>query len=151
VRRKSALALLVLFASGCAMQMVEQDAKDSCAAQGKKAFIADSKQSGIPLFIESAHAQYLCVGPDDVTHLSTFGADVIWASNLNGVGIISVTPSSVAETSGLRPGDVLGEFAGAAIALTDELQTAIEKMSPGDQAVIKVRRKGQDTTVTARF
>ena len=151
MRRKFALALLVLFASGCAMQMVEQDAKHECAAQGKKAFITNAKQSGIPLLIDSAHAQYLCVGPDDVTHVSTFGADVIWASSLNGVGIVSVTPSSVAEKSGLRPGDVLHEFAGAPIARAGELQSAIEKMSSGDQAVIKVRRKGQDTTVTARF
>jgi hypothetical protein len=109
------------------MQMVEQDAKDSCAAQGKKVFIADAKQSGIPLFIESAHAQYLCIGPDDVTHLSTFGADVIWASNLNGVGIVSVTPSSVAEKSGLRPGDVLHEFAGDPVARTGQLESAIER------------------------
>jgi hypothetical protein len=151
VRRKFAVALLLLFAAGCAMQMVEHDAKNSCAVQGKAAFIADAKQSGIPLFIESAHAQYLCVGPDDVTHLPTFGADVIWASNLNGIGIVSVTPDSVAEKSGLRASDVLHEFAGAPVSRTGELQSAIEKVSPGDEVVIKVRRKGQDTTVTAHF
>src|SRR5579863_713551 len=87
-----ALSLLWLLVSGCATQMVEKDANDSCAAQGKKAFIFDSKQSGIPLFIESASAMVLCVGPDDVTHLPPiFGADAVSASNFRGAGIFSVT------------------------------------------------------------
>lgn len=144
--------LLVFLMAGCAMQMVEQDAKETCAAQGKKAFLANAKQSGVPLFIESAHAQILCIGPDDITHLpSTFGADAVWATNLNGVGIVSVAPGSVAERAGLKPGDIVHEFAGTAVLRTGELQSAVEKMAPGDQAIIKLRRKGQEATITARF
>ncbi len=86
-----ALNLLALLISGCATQMVEKNANDTCKAQ--KAFIFDSKQSGIPLFIESVSATFLCVEPDDITHLpAMFGADAVSASNFNGAGIISVTP-----------------------------------------------------------
>jgi PDZ domain len=152
MKRTFAIGLLVSLTSACAMQMVEKDAKESCAAQRKEAFITEAKQNGIPLFVESARAQYLCIGPDDITHLpSTFGADAFWATSLNGVGIVSVTQGSVAERAGLKSNDVVHEFAGIPIARTEELQSAIGKMSPGGQAIIKVRRKGQDAAVTARF
>jgi S1-C subfamily serine protease len=153
MKQISALSLLALLVSGCATQMVEKSANDSCAAQGKKAFIFDSKQSGIPLFIESASAMVLCVGPDDVTHLPPiFGADAVSASNFHGAGIFSVTPGSVADKAGLKPNDIVYEFAGRSIALATDLRVAVDSMSPGDQAPIKLRRNGaKDVTVTARF
>jgi hypothetical protein len=149
----TAFALVALLASGCATQMVEKNAKDSCAAEGKKAFIVDLKQSGIPLFLESASATALCVGPDDITHLpANFGADAVSASNLHGAGIFAVTPGLVADKAGLKAEDIVYEFAGRSIALATDLRVAVDSMSPGDQALIKLRRNGgRDLTVTAHF
>ena len=154
MKRIFALGLLVIFvAGGCATQMVKENANASCAKQGKKAFIFDAKQSGIPLFIESASASYLCVGPDDVTHLpASFGADVVSASNFHGAGIFSVTPGSGADKAGLKPNDIVYEFAGRSIDRATDLRVAVDSMSSGDQVIIKLRRDGgKDTTVTARF
>jgi S1-C subfamily serine protease len=147
------LTLIAPLVAGCATQMVEKSANDSCAAQGKKAFIFDSKQTGIPLFIESASAMVLCVGPDDVTHLPPiFGADAVSASNFHGAGIVSVTPGSVADKAGLKPNDIVYEFAGRQIALATDLRVAVDSMSAGDQAPIKLRRNGaKDVAVIARF
>ena len=153
MKQTYALGLLVIFVAGCATQMVKENANDSCAKQGKKAFIFDAKQSGIPLFIESASASYLCVGPDDVTHLSAiFGADAVSASNFHGAGIFSVTPGSGADKAGLKPNDIVYEFAGRSIDRATDLRVAVDSMSSGDQVIIKLRHDGgKDTTVTARF
>jgi S1-C subfamily serine protease len=145
--------LLALMISGCATQMVEKNANDSCAAEGKKAFIVDEKQSGIPLVIESASAKYLCVGPDDVTHLpANFGADAVSASNFHGAGIFSVTPGLIADKAGLKPNDIVYEFAGRSIVLATDLRVAVDSMSPQDQALIKLRRNGgKEISITAHF
>jgi S1-C subfamily serine protease len=91
--------------------MVAHDAQDSCAKQGKKAFIFDAKQSGIPLVIESASAMVLCVGPDDATHLpESFGAEAVSAANFTGAGILSVAPGSVADKAGIKANDIVIEF-----------------------------------------
>ncbi len=87
--------------------MVEHNADQSCKSQGKKAFLFDAKQSGIPLVIESASAMVLCVGPDDVTHLpESFGADAVSASSFNGAGIVTVAAGSVAEKAGVKADDI---------------------------------------------
>jgi hypothetical protein len=153
MKQISTLGLLAFLVSGCATQMVEKNANDSCAAQGKKAVIFDSKQSGIPLFIESASATFLCVGADDVTHLPPiFGADAVSASNFHGAAIFSVIAGSVAAKAGIKPNDIVYEFAGRPIALATDLRVEVDSMSPGDQAMIKLRRNGaKDVTVTARF
>src|SRR5581483_1297879 len=113
MNRYCVMGLLSLLVVGCAAQMVEHDANDSCAKQGKKAFIFDAKQSGIPLFVDSASAMVLCVGPEDVVHLSpAFGADAVSAANFKGAGIVSVTPGSVAAKALLKPNDIVVEFGG---------------------------------------
>src|SRR5262245_49411143 len=137
----SALPLLLIL--GCAAQMVEKDANDSCAKQGKKAFIFDAKQSGVPLFIESASAMVLCVGPDDVVHLpATFGADAVSAANFKGAGIVSVTPGSVAQKAALKPNDIVVEFAGHPIESAADLRLQVNSTASGDQAAIRLRRSG---------
>jgi PDZ domain-containing protein len=148
-----ASGLFALLVSGCATQMVEKNANDSCAAQGKKAFIFDAKQSGIPLFMESASAMVLCIGPEDVTQLPTiFGADAVSSSNFKGAGIFSVTPGAIADKAGLKPSDIVYEFAGRPIDHAGDLGVAVDSMSPGDQALIKLRRNGaKEVTVTGRF
>ena len=113
----------------------------------------DAKQSGIPLFIESASTTYLCVGPDDVTHLPPiFGADAVSAANFHGAGIFSVTPGSIADKAGLKVNDIVYEFAGRSIALATDLRVEVDSMSPGGHALIKLRRNGErDITLTASF
>jgi membrane-associated protease RseP (regulator of RpoE activity) len=146
------IASLVCLSCGCATQMVQQNAKDSCASQGKKAFIFDAKQSGVPLLIESASAMVLCVGPDDVTHLpESFGADAVSAANFVGAGILSLTTGSVAEKAGVKAGDIVAEFAGNPITNARELRSYIERVPPGAQALVKIRRNGKDVVTTARF
>lgn len=91
------IATLIWAVCGCATQIVKKNANDSCASQGKKAFIFEAKQSGVPLLIESASAMILCVGPDDVTPLpARFGAEAVSAANFAGAGILTVSAGSVA-------------------------------------------------------
>jgi membrane-associated protease RseP (regulator of RpoE activity) len=143
---------LIWLVAGCATQMVEHDAEESCKSQGKKAFIFDAKQNGIPLVIESASAMVLCVGPDDVTHLpDSFGADAVSASNFSGAGILSVATGSVAEKAGVKAGDIVSEFAGSPITNARELRSYIERVSIGAQSVVKLRRNGKDVMATALF
>jgi S1-C subfamily serine protease len=133
--------------------MVQQDAKEACAKQGKRAFIFDSRQRGIPLLIDSASAQYYCVGSDDITHLPpTFGADAISASNLNGVGILSVTAGAAAAKAGVKPNDIVYEFAGHPIASAADLRSEVNSVSPGERVSIKLRRSGvKDPELNAQF
>jgi membrane-associated protease RseP (regulator of RpoE activity) len=143
---------IALLASGCAMQMVQHDAASACAAQGKQTFIVDSRQSGVPLFIESAGVTYYCVGADEIMHLPViFGADAIRVSNIQGAGIIMVAPGSIADKAGLKPNDVVTGLRGRPVASAADLRSAILEMVPGDQAGIQVRRNGKDTTLSAQF
>jgi predicted metalloprotease with PDZ domain len=146
------LATLIWAVCGCATQIVEKNANDSCASQGKKAFIFEAKQSGVPLLIESASAMILCVGPDDVTPLpASFGADAVSAANFAGAGILTVSAGSVAEKAGVKAGDIVIEFAGSPIANARELSSYIELVSAGSQVIVKVRRSAKDVVTTARF
>jgi membrane-associated protease RseP (regulator of RpoE activity) len=152
MKKIALIATLIWAVCGCATQMVEKNANDSCASQGKKAFIFDAKQNGVPLLIESASAMVLCVGPDDVTHLpASFGADAVSAANFSGAGILTVSTGSVAEKAGIRAGDIVAEFAGSPIANARELSSYIERLSAGAQAIVKVRRNGKDVVATALF
>ena len=94
----------------------------------------------------------LCVGPDEITHLpAKFGADAVSASNIGGVGIFAVVTGSAADKAGLKPSDIVAEFAGTQVSNAPALAAAIERTAPGDRAVIKLRRKGKDVTLTAQF
>ena len=91
--------------------------------------------------IESASAMVLCVGPDDLRHLpDTFGADAVSAGKLNGAGIFSVSPGSVADRATLRAGDIVYEFAGTPIANARELRSYIDRVASGQKSEIKPRR-----------
>jgi S1-C subfamily serine protease len=145
--------LLGFILAGCAAQMVERSANDSCARQGKKAFIFDKRQSGIPLVIDSASAMVLCVGPGDVTHMPpAFGADAVSASNFTGAGIVSVDPGAVAAKAGLKPNDIVYELAGHPITSAADLRTEVNSVAPGVQVNIKLRRNGaRETQLAAQF
>jgi membrane-associated protease RseP (regulator of RpoE activity) len=151
--RVCVLGLLGFLLTGCAAQMVEKDANDSCAKLGKKAFIFDARQSGIPFLVDSASAMVLCVGPDDVTHLPpTFGADAVSASNFTGAGILSVNPGAVAAKAGIKPNDIVYELAGHPITSAADLRTEVNSVARGEQVNIKLRRNGsKDTQLIAQF
>jgi hypothetical protein len=153
MKKAALIGIMSILISACASVMVQQSANNSCASQGKKAFLFDAKQNGIPLLIESASVMVLCVGPDDVVHLSeAFGADAVSSSSFHGAGITSVTSGSTAEKAGLKSNDIVYEFAERSISQATDLRLAVDSMSTGDQAVIKIRRNGgKDTTLTAHF
>jgi membrane-associated protease RseP (regulator of RpoE activity) len=152
MKRIFALAGFVLLASGCAAQKAEEAAGDACAQQGKRAFLAEVRQVGMSAIVVSEHARYLCVSPEEVAHLpAPFDAEVLMVSNLGGVGILSVAPGSVADRAGLEANDVVQAFGGTPVARAADLQSAISQVSPGGEAILKVRRAGQDRTLTARF
>ena len=147
----SGLVVLVVI-SGCASQMTREKAKEHCAAQGKRPFIAEAEQQGVPLFIESANVLFYCVGPDDI--LSTpaaFGAQIVGGADLHGVGVMTVSPGSIADKAGLKAGDILYEYAGRSITRPAELQTGIQGSASGDRVPIKFRRNKREMTATAQF
>lgn len=139
--------------AGCASQMAQSGLKEHCAKEGKQVFFLDTDQKGIPLFIETASALGLCVGPDDVAQLpETFGAEVILGSAVKGgVGVFSVSKGSTAEKAGIKPSDVIYEFDGHAITRSLDLRSAIEATPAGKQATIKFRRAKHEMATVAQF
>jgi hypothetical protein len=69
-----------------------------------------------------------------------------------GAQVQMVQAGSAAETAGLKPGDVITEISGVAVANFEALTQEIAKASAGDSVVLKVVRQGQgepmDVTVT---
>ena len=69
----------------------------------------------------------------------------------DGVKVSSVAAGSIAETSGLRAGDVLTEVAGIAVKTTGETRAIIGRMAPGTWLPLKARREGEIIELTAKF
>ena len=151
MQRCLGLLMLVLLLSGCATQEAQTQSDDACAAQGKRAFIANLQESG-KLVTVRAHADYLCVSPEEIAHLPPpFDVEALLLTRFNGVGILSVAPGSIAERAGLKANDVVTGIDGTPILRAAELQSAVALKRPGSEAVIKVRRAGRETELTARF
>jgi S1-C subfamily serine protease len=151
MRRYLGVIMLVLLTSGCATEEAQRESDQACAAQGKRAFIAELTESGA-LVTVSAHARYLCVAAAEIAHLPPpFDVEVLLLTRFNGVGILSVTPGSIADKAGLKANDVVTTFAGTKVARAADLQAAVALAAPGSQAVIKVRRAGRETELTAHF
>ena len=63
-----------------------------------------------------------------------------------------MTPGLIADKAGLKPNDIVYEFAGRSIVLATDLRVAVDSMSPQDQALIKLRRNGgKEISITAHF
>jgi serine protease Do len=62
-------------------------------------------------------------------------------AEVEGVEVGQIVPGSPAEKAGLQPGDILYEFDGAKITQFDELRQKIAEKKPGDEVVVKVKRK----------
>lgn len=151
MQRCLAFMILVLLTAGCATREAQTQSDDACAAQGKRAFIANLQESG-KLVTLSAHADYLCVSPQEIAHLPPpFDVEALLLTRFDGVGILSVAHGSIPEKAGLKANDVVTGFAGTPILRAAELQAAVALMRPGSEALIKVRRAGRETELTARF
>jgi S1-C subfamily serine protease len=132
--------------------MVDHQIKDRCSKQGKKPFIVESTQAGIPLVIESASAEAYCYGPDDVVHTPpAFGADLFGASELHGVGITDVAPNSIAARAALKSGDVIFQFGDEVIEHPDVLRLAIDGTPSGQLVEVRYRRNQKEMTARLQF
>lgn len=145
-------AIIAPLVSACASQMVEQQAKDSCTKKGRSAFLTERKHGGVPLFIETASASVLCFRAADVTHLpASFGADAISIGDPAGAGIVAITTGSVAEKAGLKIYDIVFDLSGHPIKVASDLGAALDGVSPGSQAILRVHRDGRDISLTAKY
>ena len=69
----------------------------------------------------------------------------------DGIGVIAVRPGSIAETAGLRAGDVLIEVAGSAVKAPGDVRPIVESMVPGTWLPLKIRRRSEIMELTAKF
>ena len=118
---------------------------EDCEKEGKQAFVLEEKPPGVP-------SKMICLFPHQLVHIpSPFGVDALASANVKGARILKVVPGSVAESAGIKYGDVIYEFAGKPIAASSELEAAVANAQMGQQILIKFRREEIDATVTARF
>lgn len=73
---------------------------------------------------------------------------VVGAAGSSDAKIASVTPGGPAEEAGIRPGDVITRFDGAAIDDFESLIRAVAETEPGDRVALEIRRG--DETVRLR-
>ena len=84
--------------------------------------------------------------------LQRVDADIAAAVGLDkpqGALVSEVLPGSPAEKAGIQSGDVILELGGKKLEGLGALRGAVMLMKPGDEAVMTVRRNGQDMTITA--
>lgn len=80
-----------------------------------------------------------------------FGSVPDFAQSEKGVKFAEVREHSPAGQAGLRGGDVLVEFGGAAIASLADFTFALRQHSPGETVQVKVLRTGQPITVSVHL
>jgi PDZ domain len=73
------------------------------------------------------------------------------APNRAGVLVVSVTPGSVAQQTGIITGDIIYEFEGSAVRSPEELRAAAAASAAHSSARIKLYRGTQVKTLEARF
>lgn len=67
-----------------------------------------------------------------------------------GVLVSEVLPNTPASEAGLKPGDVIVEFAGRKIQHSRDLQAAVEKSEIGGSAAVVIVRQGKEITMQVR-
>lgn len=87
----------------------------------------------------------LTVRPVDRQIAETLGTEA------QGLLIDAVAPGSLAETSGLKAGDVITRTAGMTLAQPGDFAFAIEAASAEGQATLTIRRAGLEETLTLAF
>lgn len=68
-----------------------------------------------------------------------------------GARIVQVEKGSVAETAGLRDGDVVAEIAGLPVKRPGDVVEAVQRVAPGTWLPLKVKRKGEAVEIVAKF
>lgn len=68
-----------------------------------------------------------------------------------GVRVTQVYPEGPAARAGLRPGDIITEIDGDEVSSADDVTSAIDEMSPQDEAELTVRRGDREGKLTARL
>jgi membrane-associated protease RseP (regulator of RpoE activity) len=76
-----------------------------------------------------------------------FGSVPDFRDDLSGVLFADVRPDSPAGKAGLKPGDLLVEFAGEPIKNLYDFTDALGSKKPGDVVAVVVKRNGQDIKV----
>jgi S1-C subfamily serine protease len=143
--------LSLIGVSACAMQVARSHATDYCQKQGTQALLLDPQYSINPLF-ESASAMVMCVDAQQIIHTtSAFGVASVDVASSKGVAIFEVTAGSIGAKAGLKPSDVLYEYAGHEIAHSAELQAAVAATATGSAVAIKLQRDKKEITAAAHF
>jgi S1-C subfamily serine protease len=73
------------------------------------------------------------------------------AEQEQGVFVADVVPNSAAATAGIKRGDVITAVQGKQIATPEELRAAIQRLKPGDNVSLKIKRGNKDQELTARL
>jgi len=102
--------------------------------------IGDLRQAGGKVRVPA----YLGVS---TTTLNNTNRDRLGASG-TGAYVTSVSPGTPAEAAGVQAGDVVTGVAGAKVASSDELGTAIRRNKPGDRVEIQWQRGGVERSAT---
>jgi S1-C subfamily serine protease len=77
------------------------------------------------------------------------GISVLQAAAGPGRGVkVAPIPAGPAANAGLRSGDVVDAIAGRRVSSAQEVQTIVDASSPGQSVRLRVRRGGQEATVT---
>lgn len=69
----------------------------------------------------------------------------------DGIKVLTVNAGSIADTAGLKAGDVLVEVAGSVVKVTGEVRAIVGAMVPGTWLPLKARREGEIVELTAKF
>jgi S1-C subfamily serine protease len=69
----------------------------------------------------------------------------------NGVGITEVSENSLAESAGLKSGDIITSFNGIAVSSPDALIEAVQQSPTGEDVVVEIERNGEKMTKTVTF
>ena len=68
-----------------------------------------------------------------------------------GVFVADVVPNSAAATAGIKRGDVISALQGKELTTPEELRSTIQRMKPGDNVRVKVKRGNKEEEFTARL
>lgn len=146
---------LLMALSGCSsMYMAKHQMTSYCAKRGERAFIKEASQNGVPVVLDfGSTIVAICYSDEDIVHFADLGIDVIplgESKPAKGVGVVSVSPRSIADKAGLRVGDIIAEYAGKTIEKPAELRAAVEKAA-GQAVTLKLLREQHDLSATIQF
>jgi uncharacterized iron-regulated protein len=69
----------------------------------------------------------------------------------DGVKVLTVNAGSIAETAGVKAGDVLVEVAGSVVKVVGDVRAIVGTMVPGTWLPLKAKREGEIVALTAKF